>query len=143
MPICVGRSVVMYRLIHKPLRQDTMSQKRNRPILELQEKPVHSVGPVAIYRLILLVVVICILATSVAVSRQTQERHETYRTLQILKRDLATMQIEQERLLIEQQTFSATPQVAKRAVDELGMFFPSNHHKKIISPTYMGTEIQP
>lgn len=120
-----------------------MSKKQSRLVLEPHDKTPHGIGPVAVYRLILFIVVAGILFTSVAVARQTQERHETYRTLQILKRDLATMQIEQERLLIEQQTFSATPQVARRAVDELGMFFPSSHHKKIISPTYMGSENQP
>ena len=44
------------------------------------------------------------------------------------------MHIEEQRLLIEQQTFSATPQVARRAVSELGMFFPVGEHRRIIAP---------
>jgi cell division protein FtsL len=37
-------------------------------------------------------------------------------------------------LLIEQQTFSATPQIASRAVAELGMYSPTLKDKLIIQP---------
>ena len=37
-------------------------------------------------------------------------------------------------MLIEQQTFSATPQIASRAVAELGMFSPTLKDKLIIQP---------
>lgn len=115
-----------------------MTQTPTQLHLDLSDKATHSVSLVGVYRLLVMMLLVAILATSVAVARQTQERHETYRTLQQLKRDLAVMKIEEERLLIEQQTFSATPQVARRAVGELGMFFPSSHHKKIITPPTHG-----
>ena len=65
---------------------------------------------------------------------QTQERHETYIELQKRSRELNELKIEEQRLMIEQQTFSATPQVAQRAVSELGMFFPTNENRRVITP---------
>lgn len=87
-----------------------------------------------VYRLILGCLFVAILATGVLISIQTQKRHANYRTLQLLKKELAVLKVEEQRLLIEQQTFSATPQVAKRAVDELGMFLPTKKHRVVVSP---------
>lgn len=69
----------------------------------------------------------------VGIAKQTQAHHEAYRQLQQLKEELTAMQVEKQRLLIEQQTFSATPQIARRAVSELGMFFPVGDSRRIIS----------
>lgn len=97
-------------------------------------------GKIGVCRLILVVLIIAIIWTGVSISVQTQARHEAYRNLQTLKKELTQMQVEEQRLLIEQQTFSATPQVARRAVSELGMFFPTGDNRRVITPT---TDTQP
>ena len=76
-----------------------------------------------VLRLVLAVLVVMIFATALGIVTQTQERHEAYIELQKRSRELNELKIEEQRLMIEQQTFSATPQVAQRAVSELGMFF--------------------
>ena len=55
-----------------------------------------------------------------------------------MKKQERKLQIEHQRLLIEQQTFSATPQIASRAVAELGMFSPMLEDKLIIQPGVAG-----
>ena len=64
---------------------------------------------------------------------QTQERHQVYHHLQELKKQHDNLLIEEQRLYIEQQTFSATSQIVKRSVDELGMFFPTKNNKQVIN----------
>ncbi len=54
--------------------------------------------------------------------------------MQDMKKQERKLQVEHQRLLIEQQTFSATPQIASRAVAELGMFSPTLKDKLIIQP---------
>ncbi|MDO4897190.1 MAG: cell division protein FtsL [Moraxella sp.] len=88
-----------------------------------------------VYWLILGVLTVLILVTGASIALQSQERHRTYRTLQTLKKDYTTLKSEEQRLLIEQQTFSATSQVVRRSVDELGMFFPTKQHRQVITPT--------
>jgi cell division protein FtsL len=51
-----------------------------------------------------------------------------------MKKQERKLQVEHQRLLIEQQTFSATPQIASRAVAELGMYSPTLKDKLIIQP---------
>ncbi|MFA9486492.1 cell division protein FtsL [Moraxella haemolytica] len=94
----------------------------------------EAVSMVGLYRLFLGVLLVAIMWTGVSISAQTQEHHATYRYLKQLKSELTAMQVEEQRLLIEQQTFSATPQVASRAVSELGMFFPTGDHRRVIAP---------
>lgn len=91
-------------------------------------------SPTLIYQFVLLVLVVLILATGLGISIQTYERHQHYRILQALKRELDELKVEHQRLLIEQETFSATPQVARRAVGELGMFFPTKDDRLVIFP---------
>lgn len=55
--------------------------------------------------------------------------------LQKMKVEHRNLQIENQRLIIEQQTFSATPQIASRAVTQLGMYSPSTQDKLILQPT--------
>lgn len=88
-----------------------------------------------VLRLVLAVLVVMIFATALGIVTQTQERHETYIELQKRSRELNELKIEEQRLMIEQQTFSATPQVAQRAVSELGMFFPTNENRRVIMPS--------
>lgn len=99
-----------------------------------------SVGMIGLCRLILGLLVAAIIWTGVSISVQTQAHHEAYRNLQKLKKELTAMQVEEQRLLIEQQTFSATPQVARRAVSELGMFFPAGDSRRVIAPTTAATQ---
>ena len=49
-----------------------------------------------------------------------------------MKKQQRKLQVEHQRLLIEQQTFSATPQIASRAVSELNMYSPTLKDKLII-----------
>ena len=49
--------------------------------------------------------------------------HEAHIELQKTQSWIKWAKIEEQRLMIEQQTFSATPQVAQRAASEPGMFF--------------------
>ncbi len=92
---------------------------------DLHEYATEQMSLVGLYRLIVGGLLLAILITGVMIAQQTQERHQTYQEITRLKRELAKMQVEENRLLIEQQTFSATPQVARRAVDELGMHYPT------------------
>ena len=91
-------------------------------------------SPTLIYQFILFVLVVLILATGLGISIQTHERHQHYRTLQKLKGELGELKVEHQRLLIEQETFSATPQVARRAVSELGIYFPTKNDRLVIFP---------
>ena len=88
-----------------------------------------------VLRLGLAVLVVMIFATALGIVTQTQEWHEAYIELQKRSRELNELKIEEQRLMIEQQTFSATPQVAQRAVSELGMFFPTNENRRVITPS--------
>lgn len=94
-----------------------------------------STRPVGVYWLILILLSLLILLTGAAIALQTQERHEAYRILQTLKREHATLKSEQQRLMIEQQTFSATSQVVRLSVDKLGMFYPTKQHRQVITLT--------
>lgn len=91
---------------------------------DLQEYATEQLNLVGLYRLMVGALLLAILMTGVMIALQTQKRHQTYQELTRLKRELTAMQVEQGRLLIEQQTFSATPQVARRAASELGMHYP-------------------
>lgn len=102
--------------------------------------------PLGVYWLLLLVLSVLILITGASIALQSQERHRAYRELQALKKHHATLKSEEQRLLIEQQTFSATSQVVRLSVDKLGMFFPAKQHRQIITPSQTPTtqgETQP
>lgn len=76
--------------------------------------------------------VLVVIITGIKNVEQTQKRHGVYRDLSAVKQAYRTMRIEEERLIIEQQTFSATSTVAQRAVTELGMFYPSETHRIVV-----------
>lgn len=76
--------------------------------------------------------VLVIIITGIKNVEQTQKRHAVYRDLSAAKQAYRTMRTEEERLIIEQQTFSATSTVAQRAVTELGMFYPSENHRIVV-----------
>ncbi len=99
-------------------------------------------GLVRICQFVLAVLVVAILLTAILSIQQIQKRHEAYRTLQILKADLIKLKTEEHRLLIEQQTFSAAPEVFRRATTHLNMFLPNKENKEVISPKPTSTPNQ-
>lgn len=89
---------------------------------------------VNIYVVVLLLLAASIIWSGIKTAETVQQYHQDYRTLQDMKKQQRTLQVEHQRLLIEQQTFSATPQIASRAVAELGMYSPTLEDKLIIQP---------
>lgn len=89
---------------------------------------------VRLYVGILLVLAVLIVWSGIRTAEQVQQYHQDYKTLQDMKKQERLLQVEHQRLLIEQQTFSATPQIASRAVTELGMFSPTLNDKMVIQP---------
>tara|TARA_R110002051_G_scaffold83703_3_gene148454 strand:- start:13708 stop:14220 length:513 start_codon:yes stop_codon:yes gene_type:complete len=87
-----------------------------------------------IYVTILVLLAAGIVGSGVKTAEGVQQYHQDYKTLQDMKKQERKLQVEHQRLLIEQQTFSATPQIASRAVAELGMFSPTLEDKLIIQP---------
>lgn len=92
-------------------------------------------GGISVYFVVMILLAIAIIWTAILTAEQIQSYHQDYRVLQDMKRQQRKLQIEYQRLLIEQQTFSATPQIANRAVTELGMYSPSIQDKLIIQPS--------
>ena len=91
-------------------------------------------GVVRIYVVVLLMLAGAIIVSGIKTAETVQQYHQDYKTLQDMKKQQRKLQIEHQRLLIEQQTFSATPQIASRAVAELGMYSPTLKDKLIIQP---------
>lgn len=88
---------------------------------------------ITLYVVAMLWLVGLILWTAVQTVEQVQSYHHEYGRLQDLKKEFRQLQIERQRMLIEQQTFSATPQVTNRAVAELQMFYPNVSDRLIIN----------
>lgn len=88
--------------------------------------------PGRMYWFVVAVLLMAVIILGVMNVEQIQERHKVYRELSVARQDYRTMRTEEERLIIEQQTFSATATVAQRAVTELGMFYPSQTHRIIV-----------
>ncbi len=87
---------------------------------------------VSIYVLVLLLLAAGIIWSGIKTADGVQQYHQDYKTLQDMKKQQRKLQVEHQRLLIEQQTFSATPQIASRAVSELNMYSPTLKDKLII-----------
>ncbi|MGM8887907.1 cell division protein FtsL, partial [Psychrobacter sp. 1U2] len=97
---------------------------------------------VSIYVVVLLLLAGAIVWSGIKTAENVQQYHQDYRTLQDMKKQERKLQVEHQRLLIEQQTFSATPQIASRAVAELGMYSPTLKDKLIIQPG-VATALEP
>ena len=89
---------------------------------------------VSIYVVLLLLLAGAIVWSGIKTAENVQQYHQDYKTLQDMKKQERKLQVEHQRLLIEQQTFSATPQIASRAIAELGMYSPTLSDKLIIQP---------
>lgn len=95
---------------------------------------VRKFNVLSIYVAILVLLAAGIVWSGIKTAEGVQQYHQDYKTLQDMKKQERKLQVEHQRLLIEQQTFSATPQIASRAVAELGMFSPTLKDKMIIQP---------
>ncbi|WP_395145076.1 cell division protein FtsL [Moraxella atlantae] len=102
------------------------------PITDLLDADYHGVR---LYSVAMLVLVAAILWTGLSVVEQVQTYQQRYTELSELKQDFRQMQVERQRMLIEQQTFSATPQIVNRAVTQLHMFYPELSNRLIIRAT--------
>ncbi len=87
---------------------------------------------VSIYVVLLLLLAAAIVWSGIKTAEGIQQYHQDYKVLQDMKKQQRKLQVEHQRLLIEQQTFSATPQIASRAVSELNMYSPTLKDKLII-----------
>ena len=101
---------------------------------DIGELFVRRFNVVSIYVVVLLLLAAAIVWSGIKTAEAVQQYHQDYKTLQDMKKQERKLQIEHQRLLIEQQTFSATPQIASRAVAELGMYSPTLKDKLIIQP---------
>ena len=104
------------------------------PNTDVGELFVRRFNVVSIYVVILVLLAAAIIWSGIKTAEGVQQYHQDYKTLQDMKKQERKLQVEHQRLLIEQQTFSATPQIASRAVAELGMFSPTLKDKLIIQP---------
>ena len=102
--------------------------------LDIGEMFVQRFNVVSIYVVLLLLLAAAIIWSGIKTAENVQQYHQDYKTLQDMTKQERKLQIEHQRLLIEQQTFSATPQIASRAVGELGMYSPTIKDKLIIQP---------
>ena len=116
---------------HKPLTNKAESDHE----IDVGDVLAKRFGGVSIYVVFMLLLALAIVWTGVKAAEQVQQYHQDYKTLQDIKKQYRKLQIEHQRLLIEQQTFSATPQIASRAVAELGMFTPTFKDKLILQPS--------
>ncbi|WP_201558177.1 cell division protein FtsL [Psychrobacter sp. 72-O-c] len=116
---------------------DQAANRRNRAsnnTTDVGELFARRFGVVSIYVVVLLLLAAAIVWSGVKTAEGVQQYHQDYKTLQDMKKQERKLQVEHQRLLIEQQTFSATPQIASRAVAELSMYTPTLKDKLIIQP---------
>lgn len=111
------------------------------PNTDVGELFVRRFNVVSIYVVVLLLLAAAIIWSGIKTAEGVQLYHQDYKALQDMKKQERKLQIEHQRLLIEQQTFSATPQIASRAVAELGMFSPTLEDKLIIQPGVAGAAV--
>lgn len=115
-------------------RPTTRHHANPTPNTDIGELFVQRFSIVKVYVAILLLLAAAIVWSGIKTAESIQQYHQDYKALQDMKKQERTLQIEHQRLLIEQQTFSATPQIASRAVAELGMYTPTFKDKLIIQP---------
>ncbi|MEN6671035.1 cell division protein FtsL [Psychrobacter sp. B38] len=111
------------------------------PNADVGELFVRRFNVVSIYVVVLLLLAAAIIWSGIKTAEGVQQYHQDYKALQDMKKQERKLQIEHQRLLIEQQTFSATPQIASRAVADLGMFSPTLEDKLIIQPGVAGAAV--
>lgn len=134
----------------KRLVQSSKADKASQETAKEIHKNIHDVFSIhsqsqSVYLVGMVLLIMLILWTAVATVEQVQSYHNEYSQLQVLKREFRQLQIERQKMLIEQQTFSATPQVTNRAVSELNMFYPNISDRLIINSAgqLIGVKIVP
>lgn len=110
-----------------------MKQPKQNLVQAIQAQTANEVGLLRIFKFIMVVLVVAILLLGVMIVKQVQKRHETYRAVQSLKAELRKLQTEEQRLLIEQQTFGTTSEVARRAAAQLNMHLPDKEDKRVVA----------
>lgn len=105
------------------------SNSQNARIADLLDSEYRGIS---LYTVTMILLVIAILWTGISVVEQIQTYHKSYNQLAKLKREFRQLQIEHQRMMIEQQTFSGTPQVTSRAATQLNMFYPDFSDRMII-----------
>ena len=121
-------------------KQTTQNKAASAPTTDVSEIFAQRFNVVSIYVLILLLLAAGIIWSGIKTAEGVQQYHQDYKTLQDMKKQQRKLQVEHQRLLIEQQTFSATPQIASRAVAELNMYSPTLKDKLIIQ---LGAPVSP
>lgn len=87
-----------------------------------------------LYYFLMMCLVLFILWLATVCAKQTQYRHDLYTQLAKTQTHYHNLKTEEQRLIIEQQTYSAIPIVAKRATNELNMFYPVQKDRIVIAP---------
>lgn len=95
-----------------------------------------------IYVFVMVVLAVMIVVMAVRLSGQVQKYRQDYKMLQDMKSEYRKLQVEHQKLLIEQQTFSAMPIITSRAVHELGMRLPSSADKLILQPNITDNTVE-
>lgn len=130
-------------MVSKKQQSDSVKPTATQPESEVVEILSKRYGGISVFILVMLLLAAAIVATGVKSALQVQHYHQDYKNLQALKKQHLQLQIEHNRLMIEQQTFSATPQIAARAVAELNMHSPTVAEKIIIQPQAITADTQP
>lgn len=127
-------------------QQSKSPNRRNKKAVQPENEVVEILakryGGISLFMLVMLLLAAAIIFTGVKSALQVQQYHQDYKNLQLLKKQYLQLQIEHNRLMIEQQTFSATPQIAARAVAELNMYSPTVKDKIIVQPQAMSANAQ-
>lgn len=84
---------------------------------------------------IMLILTVLILWIGTEVVIQVQTYHKNFLLLRTLKKEFRQLQIENQRLSLEQQIFSNVPIVTRRAINDLNMYHPAVTDPLIIQAT--------
>ena len=125
-----GQNINQHMANNKKNRHDEMDAAS----LEMSAILTKRYRGISVYAVVMFMLAAAIIWTAVITAEQVQQYHRDYMALQKMKVEHRNLQIENQRLIIEQQTFSATPQIASRAVTQLGMYSPSTKDKLILQP---------
>lgn len=129
-PLRTGQHISHHMTNNQKIRHDELDSES----LEMGDILTKRYRGISLYAVVMSLLAIAIIWTAVLNAELVQQYHEDYMTLQKMKVEHRNLQIENQRLVIEQQTFSATPQIASRAVTQLGMYSPSTKDKLILQP---------
>lgn len=93
-----------------------------------------------LYCFVLLCVAALVMCLAVLCAKQTQVRYNLYTQLVKAQAHYHTLKTEEQQLIIEQQTYSSIPIVAKRATNQLNMYYPIQKDRIVIVPPSTPTQ---